>query len=65
MDNIYIYIIGGIFSAFSGFITWMSWKDTRASFSMIAKLDRRIEALEEMAGQRPFSNYNRDQFLKS
>jgi len=65
MDSIYIYIIGGIFSVFSGFITWMSWKDARASFSMIAKLDKRIEALEEVAGRHPFSNYNRDQFLKS
>lgn len=42
-----IYILSGIvFSCISGYITWLSWRDTRRIYSVIAKLEKRVEDLE-------------------
>lgn len=44
--NPIMYVLGGIVSAFSIYLTYRSWKDTREAFSMIGHLNSRIESLE-------------------
>lgn len=47
-----IYVLGGIvFSCISGYITWLSWRDTRRVYSILAKFDQRISELENDSGR--------------
>ena len=46
MDHILLYAFGAIASGISGYITWLSWRDTRASYKFIAKLEARVYTLE-------------------
>lgn len=69
MDKIWMIAIGAIFSIASGFITWLSWKDSRAAFSLIAKLDSKIFELraevETMKQVIHSMQNNKDQMLNS
>jgi len=56
MDHIFLYLLGAIASGVSGYITWLSWRDTRASYKFIAKLEARVYTLEteiEQLKQKP------------
>lgn len=69
MDKIWMIVIGAIFSIASGFVTWLSWKDSRAAFSLIAKLDYKIYELraevETMKQVIHSMKNNKDQMLNS
>jgi hypothetical protein len=45
MDHILLYAFGAIASGISGYLTWLSWKDTRMAFKLIARLDARIDEM--------------------
>lgn len=63
MEPYIIILIGAIFSAGSGYVTWLSWKDARMAFKLIAKLDTKIWSLEkEVEG---LKNGEGDKILKS
>lgn len=48
-----IYVLCGIaFSCISGYITWLSWRDTRKIYSIMAKFDQRISDLEKISENR-------------
>lgn len=63
MDKVWMIVIGAIFSIASGFVTWLSWKDSRAAFSLIAKLDKKIWQLENEVES--IKQRNKDQMLNS
>lgn len=63
MEKILLFSVGAIFSIASGLLTWMSWKDSRAAFSLIAKLDGKITSLEKEVES--LKEKNGDKILKS
>jgi len=46
MPSIPYILIGALFSLVSGYITWLSWKDTRKVYKMLADFDMRLSSLE-------------------
>lgn len=46
MPSIPYIIAGGAFSLISAYITWLSWKDTRKLYKMLADFDMRLSSLE-------------------
>lgn len=63
MEHYLIILIGAIFSAGSGYVTWLSWRDARMAFSLIAKLDSKIYGLEKEVEM--LKDKEEDQVLKS
>lgn len=63
MEHYLIILIGAIFSAGSGYVTWLSWRDARMAFSLIAKLDSKIYGLEKEVEM--LKDKEEDQILKS
>lgn len=63
MEHYLIILIGAIFSAGSGYVTWLSWKDARMAFNLIAKLDTKIWGLEKEVEE--LKNRDQDKILKS
>jgi hypothetical protein len=60
-----IIIPGVIFSVVSGFLTWLSWRDSRTSFQLIAKLETRIDGLERRLSSMSTENGSEEKMLKS
>lgn len=60
-----IIIPGVIFSLVSGILTWLSWRDSRASFQLIAKLETRIDSLERRMSSMSAENGSEERMLKS
>lgn len=46
MPSLLYVLIGIAFSCVSGYITWLSWRDTRRIYSILAKFEERISSLE-------------------
>ena len=63
MERYLIILIGAIFSAVSGYATWLSWKDVRMAFNLIAKLDTKMWDLEKEVEE--LKNRDQDKILKS
>jgi hypothetical protein len=63
MEGYIIITLGAIFSAASGYVTWLSWKDARMAFNLIAKLDSKIYGLEKEVEM--LKEDNKEQILKS
>lgn len=63
MEHYLIILIGAIFSAGSGYVTWLSWKDARMAFNLIAKLDSKIYGLEKEVEM--LKDKEQEQILKS
>lgn len=63
MEHYIIILFGAIFSFGSGYVTWLSWKDARLAFNLIAKLDSKVSGLKQEIEM--LKDKNNDEILKS
>jgi hypothetical protein len=63
MEAYIIITLGALFSGTSGYITWLSWRDARMAFNLIAKLDSKIYGLQKEV--ETLKSNDQEQILKS
>jgi hypothetical protein len=63
MEAYIIITLGALFSGASGYITWLSWRDARMAFNLIAKLDSKIYGLQQEV--ETLKSNEQEQILKS